>query len=202
MWPLDDPRWQAFAHLDGIQERLYDVVRSPDLILKHAGRPTHWDYLLSDMFHLREASPAMMHAFPLLVHIVALLRPEDRGDYLVDLAAAAAQFTLSVRHPQFLQLPARVHNDYQGSLRALLPITQEAIVAGAHRGTEWNSEEALAALLSLEAFARDEQRLGVLLARWYPYTAAGSSGPAQPVWALQQYEELTGGPDVDTRGDL
>ncbi|MFC5849298.1 hypothetical protein [Deinococcus petrolearius] len=202
MWPLDDPRWQAFAHLDGIQERLYDVVRSPDLILKHTGRPTHWDSLLSDMFHLREASPAMMHAFPLLVHVVALLRPEDRGEHLIDLADAAAQFTLGTHHPRLLQLPTCVHDDYQVSLRVLLPITQEAIAAGAHRDTEWDSEEALAALLSLQAFARDEQRLGVLLARWHPYTAASSSGPAQPVWALQQYEELTGGPDVDIRRDL
>ncbi|WP_139806478.1 hypothetical protein [Deinococcus hopiensis] len=148
--------------------------------------PTLWDHLMASLFYQRELSPAMIAAFPYLLQGVGQLDPQDRGTYLADLADAAAQAALNVKEVWWSQLPLEVHAGYDRALQSALKITQEAVVAGAHQRSK-RSEEVFAALLSLEAFAQNETRLGVMLARWWPYTES-----TQPVWALKQYETRTG----------
>lgn len=191
--PLDDPRWTTlYACYEEIHGQLQELFNSPGLLTRTTGGPSQWDMLMASLFHLRELSPALVAAFPYLVQAIGAVQAKERGEYLADLADAAAQAVLSGGESWWLQIPLDVREAYEAALRALSPIAQEAVVAGAHRQSGERSEEVFAALLSLQAFAQGEQRLGAILARWYPYSESRTDMPAQPLWALTQYEAMTG----------
>lgn len=197
MLSLDDPRWETLYSCYGEKSvpGLLQQLMVASLPLSREPRPTLWDDLLSELEHQATLYPVTIAAMPYLVRLAARVEPAERAEWLSEIAGMEAVRTLGIVYDPQGQITPDLITAYEQSLRDVVPLVQETLAAG----PKWGSgrpEANMATLLSLLAFAYGERRLGLLLARWWPYAETSSEQEPLPLASLKQYEELTG----DIRG--
>ena len=198
MLDLQDERWATLPNayhdpdLPALLVRL--TTEPPDADDSAASgpeqpEPTLWETIWNLVYHQGTIYPASIAAFPYLVSAAARAEPAKRAHWLNDLAELEATRVIGELDDPHQLVDAALMQAYQAALVHAASLACEALTTQA----EWSGRErSAAAMMSLLAFARGDQRLGFLLARWWPYGECSASGGYIPVTALATFEEFTG----------